>query len=78
MVATGAALGCVSRHAVAAALADGTLVELNTGLPPLARRLAIVVHKDKQLGRGASDFLRHCNMAPGNVNMKNHSERSLE
>lgn len=60
LVATGAAVGCLSRHAVAAALAEGSLVELRTGLPPLRRRLAIVVHKDKQLGRGADDFVRHC------------------
>ena len=60
VVATGAALGCISRHAAATALADGTLVALCTGLPPLERRLAIVVHKNKQLGRGASDFLRQC------------------
>jgi DNA-binding transcriptional LysR family regulator len=60
LVATGVAVGCLSRYAVAAARADGTLVELRTGLPPLRRRLAIVVHKDKQLGRGAEDFVRHC------------------
>lgn len=63
VVATGAAVGCMSRHAAAAALADGKLVELRTRLPPLVRRLAIVVHKDKQLGRGASDFLRQCTAA---------------
>jgi DNA-binding transcriptional LysR family regulator len=63
VVATGAAVGCVSRHAAAAALADGSLVELNTRLPPLVRRLAIVVHKDKKLGRGASEFLRLCSAA---------------
>jgi DNA-binding transcriptional LysR family regulator len=60
VVATGAAVGCISRHAAAAALSSGSLVELNTRLPPLARRLAIVVHKDKHLGRGASDFLHLC------------------
>ncbi len=60
VVATGAAVGCLSRRAVAADLAAGTLVELNTGLPPLERRLAIIVHKEKQLGRGATDFLRDC------------------
>ena len=60
LVATGVAIGCLSRYAVASALADGSLVELRTGLPPLHRRLAIVVHKDKQLGRGAEDFVRHC------------------
>ncbi|MBI5718091.1 MAG: LysR family transcriptional regulator [Burkholderiales bacterium] len=63
LVGTGAAVGCLSRHAVASDLAAGTLVELRTGLPPLRRRLAIVVHKDKQLGRGAADFLQHCTAA---------------
>jgi len=58
LLAAGAALGCVSRLAVASALADGRLKELRTGLPPAAaRRLAIVVHRDKHLGRGAKDFL---------------------
>jgi DNA-binding transcriptional LysR family regulator len=60
LVATGAALGCLSRLAVADALAAGALVELRTGLPPAKRRLAIVVHRDKHLGRGTEDFLRHC------------------
>lgn len=60
LVLAGAAIGCMSRHAVAPALADGTLVELRTGLPPPTRQLAIVLHKDKHLGRGAEDFLRHC------------------
>lgn len=60
VVGTGTAVGCLSRHAAAAALASGSLVELPTRLPPRARRLAIVVHKDKRLGRGASDFLHHC------------------
>ena len=60
LVATGAAVGCLSRHAVTEALADGTLVELPTRLPPLRRRLAIVLHKDKHLGRGADDFVRQC------------------
>lgn len=60
VVNTGVAVGCLSRHAVAAALEAGTLVELRTGLPPLRRRLAIVVHKNRQLGRGAEDFVRHC------------------
>lgn len=71
LVATGAAVGCLSRHAVAADLAAARLVELRTGLPPLRRRLAIVVHKDKQLGRGAADFLRHCAAAE----REGHGER---
>lgn len=60
LVVHGAALGCMSRHAVAAALAEGSLVELRAGLPPARRQLAIVIHKDKHLGRGTEDFLRHC------------------
>lgn len=60
VVAAGAAVGCLSRHAVAGELASGVLVELRSGLPELTRRLAIAVHKDKHLGRGASDFLRLC------------------
>ncbi len=60
LLAAGAALGCVSRLAVASALADGSLKELRTGLPAAARRLAIVVHRSKHLGRGAEDFLGLC------------------
>jgi DNA-binding transcriptional LysR family regulator len=60
LVAAGAAVGCLSRHAVAQALAEGTLVALRTGLPPATRRLAIVMHRDKRLGRGAEDFLQFC------------------
>lgn len=60
VVAAGAAVGCLSRHAVAGELASGALVELRSGLPELTRRLGIAVHKDKHLGRGASDFLRLC------------------
>jgi DNA-binding transcriptional LysR family regulator len=63
LVATGAALGCLSRLAVVDALDAGTLVELRTGLPPAKRRLAIVTHRDKHLGRGTEDFLRHCTAA---------------
>jgi DNA-binding transcriptional LysR family regulator len=57
---SGAAVGCLSRHVVAAALAGGTLVQLRTGLAPLRRQMAIVLHKNKQLGRGAADFVTHC------------------
>jgi DNA-binding transcriptional LysR family regulator len=60
LVATGSALGFLSRHAVAQALAQGTLVELKTRLPTAARRLAIVLHRDKRLGAGAEDFVRDC------------------
>ena len=60
LVAAGAAVACLSQHAVADALADGSLVRLRTGLPVARRRLAIVTHKDKRVGRGAEDFLRFC------------------
>ena len=64
LVAAGAALGCLSRHAVADALAQGTLVELRTRLPTATRRLAMVLHRGKQLGRGTEEFVRVCTAAP--------------
>jgi DNA-binding transcriptional LysR family regulator len=60
LLAAGTAVGCVSRLAVASALAEGSLQELRTPLPRATRRLAIVVHRDKHLGRGAQDFLGLC------------------
>jgi DNA-binding transcriptional LysR family regulator len=65
LVAAGTALGCLSRHAVARALAQGLLVELRTRLPPAVRRLAMVLHRDKRLGRGTEDFVRHCAAVQG-------------
>ena len=64
VVASGDTLGCLSRHAVAQALADGHLVALRTRLPPARRRLAIIVHRDKRLGAAAIAFLRHCGSEP--------------
>ena len=63
LVACGVGLGCLSRHAVAQALADGQLVQLRTRLPAATRRLATVVHRDKRLGRSTLDFLRHCGVS---------------
>jgi DNA-binding transcriptional LysR family regulator len=63
VVAAGAGLGCLSRHAVADALAERRLVELRTMLPAARRRLGIVVHRDKHLGRATEDFLRLCTAA---------------
>jgi DNA-binding transcriptional LysR family regulator len=60
LVAAGAALGCLARQVVAHELAQGTLVEVVTALPRATRRLMIVLHRDKQLGPGSEDFLRHC------------------
>ena len=60
LAAAGAGLACLSRHAVAVELAQGTLVELDTRLPRATRRLAIVTRRDKLLGRATESFLRHC------------------
>ena len=60
LVAAGVALGCLSREVVARELAHGTLVELATRLPSATRRLVMVLHRDKHLGRGADDFVQHC------------------
>jgi DNA-binding transcriptional LysR family regulator len=60
LVAAGSALGCLPREVVARELEQGVLVELKTRLPRATRRLAIVLHRDKHLGRGAEDFLHHC------------------
>ena len=60
LVAAGAALGCLPREVVAHELAQGTLVEVDTTLPRATRRLAIVLHRSKHLGRGTEEFLRQC------------------
>ncbi len=60
VVAAGGGLGCLSRHAVTQSIDDGRLVELRTRLPRAARRLAIVLHTDRRLGRATSEFLKHC------------------
>lgn len=65
LAAAGAGLACLSRHTVAEELASGRLVALRTGLPVARRKLAMVVRRDKHLGRATSDFIRHCvAMAP--------------
>jgi DNA-binding transcriptional LysR family regulator len=60
LVAAGAALGCLAREVVAQELAQGTLVELRTSLPRALRRLSIVLHRDKHVGRDTAEFIRHC------------------
>jgi DNA-binding transcriptional LysR family regulator len=64
LVAAGAGLACLSRQAVAQALADGWLVQLRTRLPVASRRLAVVTHRHKTLGRTVSDFVALCMAAP--------------
>ena len=69
LVAAGAALGCLAREVVARELLLGSLVEVATGLPRATRRLAMVLHLDRQLGRDADDFVQHClrAAAPGGM-----------
>jgi DNA-binding transcriptional LysR family regulator len=65
LAAAGAGLACLSRHTVAEELASGELVALRTRLPVARRRLAMVVRRDKHLGRATEDFIGHCvAMAP--------------
>lgn len=56
----GAGLACLSRHTVAESLLQGSLVELRTRLPVARRRLAIVVGREKRLGRATQAFIMHC------------------
>ncbi|HEX2542712.1 MAG TPA: LysR family transcriptional regulator [Caldimonas sp.] len=60
VVAAGLGVGCLSRHAVAEALAGGWLVEVRTRLPKAARALSIVVHRRRRVGRTAQAFIASC------------------
>ena len=60
LAAAGAGLACLSRHTVAEELASGELLALRTRLPIARRRLAMVVRRDKHLGRATEDFIGHC------------------
>jgi len=59
-VAAGVGIGCLSRKAVAEALAGGWLVEVQTRLPRAARTLSIVVHRERRVGRVAEAFIASC------------------
>jgi DNA-binding transcriptional LysR family regulator len=63
LVATGAALACVPRETVAGDIEQGTLVEIATRMTRPRRRLSMVLHRDKHLGRGMDAFIRHCHEA---------------
>ena len=60
LAAAGAGLACVSRYAALDDLRSGRLAEVKTSLPPSRRRLAMVLRKDKRLGRATLDFMAHC------------------
>ena len=59
VVAAGLGLGCLSRLAVAEALAEGKLAAVRTSLPRAARALAVVVHRERRLGPAAEAFVEH-------------------
>jgi len=65
LVAAGGAVACLPREVVAHELEQGSLVEVATTLPRATRGLAIVLHRDKHLGRGTEDLLRQCADLPG-------------
>lgn len=60
LVASGSCIACMSIYALDQALKQGWLVEVKTQLKLPVRRLAIVLHRDKRLSKGAAEFLRQC------------------
>ena len=60
VVAAGVGIGCLSRNAVAEALAAGWLAEVQTRLPRAERALSIVVHRERRPGRTAQAFIASC------------------
>ena len=60
VVAAGVGIGCLSRKAVAEALATGWLAEVQTRLPRAERALSIVVHRKRRPGRTAEAFIASC------------------
>ena len=63
MLASGVGIGCMSRYAVADALAAGSLVELKTTLPKNSRALSIVLHRERRPGRTLEGFIDFCKAA---------------
>ncbi len=62
-VAEGIGVGCLSRAAVAAELARGELVEVQTGAPSIARTLSLVTRTGEPIGRPAARFIALCEAA---------------
>jgi DNA-binding transcriptional LysR family regulator len=60
VLASGVGIGCMSRYAVADALADGSLVELKTTMPKNSRALSIVLHRERRPGRTMQGFIDFC------------------
>lgn len=53
-------LACLSRAIVTDFLANGSLVEVHTDLPRLARHFSIIYHRKKTLSPKLNAFLNHC------------------
>ena len=64
VVASGVGIGCMSRYAVADALAEGSLVELKTTMPKNSRALSIVLHRERRPGRTMQGFIDYCLAGP--------------
>jgi DNA-binding transcriptional LysR family regulator len=60
VVTSGVGIGCMSRYAVADALKDGSLVELQTRLPREFRALSIVTHRERRPGLAMQGFIDFC------------------
>ena len=60
LVAAGAGVACLSRHAVQRSIDHGVLAEVPTRLPPARRRLAIAVRRGRRLPASAQAFVAHC------------------
>ena len=58
--AAGLGLACLSRLVVQNLLAAGTLVSLQTALPPLSRHLYLIHHRHKVLSSRLQRFLQLC------------------
>ncbi|SMF02906.1 LysR family transcriptional regulator [Pseudogulbenkiania subflava] len=56
-VAAGLGVSCLSRRVIDDLLRSGSVVELATALPRLMRRFHRIVHRDKTLTQGLSQFL---------------------
>ena len=61
-IACGTALSCLSELAVADAVTRGELRTLKTPFLDLRRRLFVILHRRKYLGRGLRDVLRACGL----------------
>jgi len=60
LVASGAAVGCLPRHAVLRCLRSGDIRVVSTPLPPLEHGLKIATNSTKRLASTGHAFIAHC------------------